>query len=100
MLNHSSRDLANLAKETGFRLMWGGSGSDMIRAAFQKDHSSHGEAMAGGVERSLRWLLKVPSKMRGMSEPGRDCAEGTGVPSSGEGQGEKMFSGLDGGKGM
>lgn len=63
----------------------------MIRAAFEKGHSAHGEAMVGGVERSLRWLLEVPSK-RGMSEPGRDSGEGIEVPGSGEGQGgEDVF---------
>lgn len=60
----------------------------MTRAALEKGHSAHGEAMAASpsVERSVRWLLEVPSK-RGMSESGRGCGEGKGVPRSGEGLG-------------
>lgn len=59
-----------------------------------------------GVERSLRWLLEVPSEKSGMFALGSSCREGTEevmwYASQWEGsrKGDKLFSGLDNGEGQ
>lgn len=53
------------------------------------------------VERSLRWLLEVPSEEKGMPELGQDHGERTGkvIPGSMKGQGGKLFASLDSSEG-
>lgn len=86
-LDHSSRDPVNLAKEPGVLGSFGEAMAVILSELRFRRFSVHGGEMVGGMERSLRWLLEVTSRKRGMSEPGRDCGEGTGVLGSGEGQG-------------
>lgn len=86
-LDHSSRDPVNLAKEPGVLGSFREAMAVILSELRFRRFSVHSGEMVGGMERSLRWLLEVTSRKGGMSEPGRDCGEGTGVLGSEEGQG-------------